>query len=152
MKRLPKRLLYFLPLVVGVIIGGYLFSDSQPRSFLAVNDCQKKCLNKNELAGLLVSAGIQKAPFLIPNVVIETDKTIVIDSPDIENRIHYIAIPKHDIRDASDLTNSENEYLTDVYAVFGKIIREKKLGNYRIVTNGRGYQSKTYLHFHLLAK
>lgn len=152
MKRFSELLPCLLCLILGIILGGYIFADSKPRSFLAINDCQNRCLNKNELAGLLVSAGIQKTPFLVPSVVIETDKTIVIDSPDTENRIHYIAIPKHDIRDASDLTSGEKEYLTDIYAVFGKLIRENKLVNYKIITNGRGYQSKTYLHFHFLAQ
>ncbi|MFS8159112.1 MAG: HIT domain-containing protein, partial [Candidatus Roizmanbacteria bacterium] len=131
---------------------GYLFSNSQPRSFLTFTHCQNRCLNKNELLGLVASAGIQKTPHLLPKIVAESDKTLVIQAPDKQPPIHLIAIPKKDIRDISELNAEDKEYLTDVYAILGKIVREKKLTNYRIVTNGIGYQDKTYLHFHLLAE
>jgi hypothetical protein len=58
-------LLPTLALLGGVGLGGYLFSDSQPRSFLALSNCVSY-YRPNDLAGLLASAGIQKAagPFL----------------------------------------------------------------------------------------
>jgi hypothetical protein len=58
----------------GFIISGYLFSDSQERSFLAVHECRDRCLQPNELAGLIASAGVLKADELLPGVEMESQK------------------------------------------------------------------------------
>ena len=34
----------------GIVLGGYLFAGSQKRSFLALQDCGKSCLQKKDLA------------------------------------------------------------------------------------------------------
>ena len=44
------------------------------------------------------------------------------------------------------------EYLADVFKVTGEIVREKNLVDYQVVTNGPGYQSVSYLHFHLTGR
>ncbi|MCX5895637.1 MAG: hypothetical protein NTZ51_07405 [Proteobacteria bacterium] len=109
MKR-TLRSLFFLS--VGVIIGGYLFSQSQPRSVLSINQC-KDCLSAEDLAGLLVSAGIQKLPGLIPFVVFETDKTIAIKSPLPEAQIDYVIFPKKDIKNIGEIAKEDAPYLID---------------------------------------
>lgn len=138
-------------LVLGVILGGYLFSDSRPRSFLALNKCEGTCLQANELLGLMTSVGVQRFSALSPSVVKETDKTIVIEHPSPQARIHYLVIPKKDVKNIAELTDADNEYLIDAFKVAGEIIREKNLTAYRLMTNGPGYQGVTYLHFHLMA-
>ena len=65
----------------GLAAGGYLFSDTQPRSFLALSNCANRCFDPSELAGLLSSAGIQKASGFIPKVIKETDKTVLMEHP-----------------------------------------------------------------------
>ena len=52
MTRLRVIALMLAALVVGVILGGYLFSDTRPRSFLALNKCEGTCLQANELLAL----------------------------------------------------------------------------------------------------
>lgn len=146
-----KAVILLIIFVAGIITGGCLFKDVQPRSFLRINDCDKNCLNPNELLGLIGSVGIQHLPGLMPFIVKETDKTVVIDSPIHETPIHYVIIPKKDIKDAGDISETDKEYLIDAYAVIGEIIREKNLRQYKIYTNGPYYQTVTYLHFHLLA-
>ena len=157
--------LFFL--LVGIVIGGYLFNQSQPRSFLSLNRCQD-CLSPKDLAGLLASVGIQKLPSLIPFVVLETDKTIVIKNPLPEARgsspfspvkarrpditLDYIIIPKKDIKDIGQISKEDAPYLLDAYIVARDIIEKEKLSNYRIYTNGPGFQDVTYLHFHLTGK
>lgn len=136
--------------VSGITVGGYLFRDVQPRSFLAIDNCTD-CLNPNELLGLIGSVFLQKFPDLIPLVIKETDKTIVIDSPIHQAPIHYVIIPKRDIKDVSNISESDREYLVDAYTVIGQIIREENLIQYKVYTNGPHYQTITYLHFHLLA-
>jgi histidine triad (HIT) family protein len=138
-------------LLLGVVLGGYLFSDTRPRSFLALNRCEGTCLQANELAGLLTSIGIQRFSSLAPSVIQETDKTVVIQHPSPQAKIHYLVVPRKDIKDIGDLSDSDREYLIDAFSVMREIIRENNLINYRVTTNGPGYQGVTYLHFHLTA-
>jgi len=146
-----KATILLIIFIAGIVIGGYLFRDVQPRSFLKIDDCDKNCLNPNELLGLIGSVGIQNLSGLMPFVVKETDKTVVIDSPIHEAPIHYVIIPKKDIKDVSDISETDKEYLIDAYAVIGEIVRKENLTQYKIYTNGPYYQTVTYLHFHLLA-
>ena len=151
MTRVRVIILMLAALVVGVILGGYLFSDTRPRSFLALNRCEGTCLQANELLGLAASVGVQRFSGLAPSVVKETDKTIVIEHPSPQARLHYLVIPKKDMKNIADLSDADREYLLDAFKVAGEIIREKNLSNYRLTTNGPGYQTATYLHFHLTA-
>jgi hypothetical protein len=64
---------WFALFALGVACGGYLFSKSIPRSFLAVGNCQGNGYKPSELAGLITSAAIMRAPFLVPGVVMESD-------------------------------------------------------------------------------
>lgn len=152
LRKLKPFLIALIGLLLGVAIGGYLFADSQPRSFLALHRCQNNCLEPNELAGLLASVGIQKLPALLPSVVSETDKTIAIEHPSPQARVHYLIVPKKDMKNIADVTVADGEYLVDAFNVVRQIVEEKKLVNYRLITNGPGYQGVTYLHFHLLAE
>ncbi len=152
MSKFRKIIFWLILFVLGVIVGGYIFRNTEPRSFLALNNCEKTCLKPNELAGLLVSVGIQNASSLIPKIIKETDKTIAVEHPFPESKIHYLVFPKKDIKDISKLSNENKEYLDDAYGVMTEIIEEKKLTKYRIITNGPAYQHVTYLHFHLQAK
>ena len=151
MSKLKGTLWSLLLLSIGVVIGGYLFSQSQPRSLLAINRCQD-CLSAKDLAGLLASAGIQKLPDLIPFVVFETDKTIVIRNPLTTAYVDYIIFPKKDIRNIGEINKEDSSYLIDAYSVARYIIDKEKLTNYQFYTNGPGFQHVTYLHFHLLAQ
>ena len=151
MTRVRVIILMLASLVVGVILGGYLFSDKRPRSFLALNRCEGTCLQANELLGLAASVGVHKFSALAPSVVKETDKTIVINHPSPQARLHYLVIPKKDFKNIADVSDQDGEYLLDALKVAGVIIRENNLTNYRLTTNGPGYQGVTYLHFHLTA-
>jgi histidine triad (HIT) family protein len=152
MNKLKRIGSLLLPLLIGVLVGGYLFSDTRPRSFLALNHCEGNCLQPNELLGLLASVGIQKFPFLVPGVIKETDKVIVMRHPSPQARMHYLVIPKKDVKHVGDLSDSDRDYLVESFGVMREIIKENSLVNYRIITNGPGYQGVTYLHFHLTAQ
>lgn len=143
----------FAFLLVGVVIGGYLFADTQPRSFLTFHRCEEgTCLGSSELIGLLGSVGIQKLPITFkPIVVLETDKTVVVKHPFPLADLHYVIIPKKDIKTAADVSATDGEYLVDAYAVMADIIRELNLVDYKIITNGPGFQAVNYLHFNLVA-
>ena len=151
LKQIEKYFVYALVLIVGITIGGYLFSGVEPRSFLSLNHCESECLTSREFLGLLGSVGIQKFGKVIPLVVKETDKTIVINHPFPQTKVHYVVIPKIDIKDASGIKEGNELYIVDAFAVISQLIRENNLTKYRVITNGPGYQSVAYLHFHLLS-
>ena len=148
-----KKILCILALtIVGIIIGGYLFSNSQPRSFLALHRCDNTCLKPQELMGLVNAVVMQKNPNLMPKVVIETEKSIAITHPFPESPIHYVVFPKRDIKNIGELANDDEEYLIDIMSVLSQLIRENNVTEYQIISNGPDYQHTTYLHFHLRAK
>ena len=151
MKKIKIILLVLISLCVGILIGGYLFSQSQPRSFLAINRCQN-CLTHEDLLGLLASVEIQKFSGLMPFKVLETDKTVVIKFPFSSDRIHYVIIPKKDIKNIGEISEADAQYLTDAFSVARWIIEQEKLSEYRFYTNGPGSQDVTYLHFHLVTE
>ncbi|MBI2577231.1 MAG: HIT domain-containing protein [Candidatus Wildermuthbacteria bacterium] len=152
LSRIASFLKFFLVLAAGVAIGAYLFSDSQPRSLLSLPDCDRVCFNPNEILGLLGSVGVQRASGALPAVVKETDRTIVIKHPFPQAPTHYVIVPKKDIKNIADMTEEDKEYVTDAMAVAGELVREKNLSKYRLYTNGSGYQSVAYLHFHLTSE
>lgn len=139
-------------IVLGVMLGAYLFSGVQPRSFLSIHKCEEHCLSRKELLGLIGSLVVQKVPGVLPSILMETDKTIAFEHPNPAMPIHYMIVPKRDIKDISDISADDQEYLIDAFAVMRALIEEHHLTNYRIVTNGPGVQQVRYLHFHLLAQ
>ncbi len=149
MKKLRLPFLVLLSMGMGIMIGAYLFSKSQPRSFLSINHCQD-CLSQADLLGLIASVGIQRFPGLIPSVAFETDKTVAIKLP--SDNLHYIIIPKKDIKNIGEVSEGSGEYLLDAFFAARRIIEEEKLSRYRFYTNGPGLQDVTYLHFHLITE
>jgi hypothetical protein len=150
MNKLKVSLLILLCIGVGILMGGYLFSKSQPRSVFAIARCQS-CLTLADLYGLMASIGIQKFPHLVPYVVFETEKTVVVKDPYDTKQLHYLIIPKKDIKNIGQISEADADYLVDMFLVARQIIEEERLFEYRILTNGPGFQDVTYLHFHLLA-
>jgi diadenosine tetraphosphate (Ap4A) HIT family hydrolase len=60
-------------------------------------------------------------------------------------------IPKKDIKDVGELSDADEAYLIDAFKVVRGIIREQNLTDYHLTTNGPGFQTATYMHFHLTA-
>ena len=146
-----RILVNVLTFLVGVVTGGYLFADSQPRSFLAVTDCHF-CYRPNDLAGLLVSAGIQRMPGAIPRVVKETDRCLAIEHPFPSARIHFVVFPKKDIKSIADIAIDDQPYVLDCLAMIRTLVVENDLRDYRVLSNGPGLQDVTYLHFHVVSR
>ena len=104
-------------------------------------------MSPEDLAGLLASVAIQRMPGIIPFIAFETDKTIAIKLPLQKTRIHYVIIPKKDIKNIGELSGDDSSYLTDIFLVARQIIEKEKLTRYRIYTNGPSYQDVTYCIF-----
>jgi len=137
-------------LLAGIGIGGYLFSDSRPRSFLALSDCNA-CYRPNDLAGLLASVGIQRAAAAVPFVAKETDRCIAIKHPLARKKFHFVVFPKRDIKDIADVSVDDQQYIFDCLAVIRSLVVENGLKTYWVETNGPGLQDVRYLHFHLIS-
>ena len=152
MKIIKQTLALIGVLIIGFVLGAYSFSKTRPRTFVAVSNCAGRCLRPDELVGLISSVGIQRFSGLIPGKVKETDKTIVLEQPASAPYVHYIVIPKQDIKNIGDLSDSDREYLVDAFNVMSDLVRENKLREYQITSNGPGFQTVTYLHFHVTGK
>jgi diadenosine tetraphosphate (Ap4A) HIT family hydrolase len=131
--------------------GGYVFSKSLPRSFLAIGSCADRCFKSSEIAGLITSAAISRAPFTVPSVVLESDTCVAIRHPKAEWRIHYVLFPKHDTRNIATLTPEDAPYLLGCMAMVRALVEKDHLQAYRLQTNGPKLQEIAYLHFHLIA-
>ena len=140
-----------LAFAAGIAAGGYLFASSQPRSFLALSQCDG-CYRANDLAGLLASIGVQRAHAALPLVVKETDRCIAIEHPFPAARVHFVVFPKKDVKSIADVSVDDERYVLDCLGVIRALVTEHHLRNYRVVTNGPGLQTVTYLHLHLLAR
>jgi len=139
-----------LTFVIGVALGGWLFAKSQPRSFLAIDQCDH-CYLANELAGLLASAGIQRAGGALPFVVKENRRCIAIEHPFKKARYHFIIFPKRDVKSIADISLEDQPYVLDCMALIRALVLDFGLRRYRVVTNGPDLQDVAYLHFHLVA-
>lgn len=137
---------------LGFIAGAYLFADTQPRHFLTIKRCEQDCMQPKDLAGLLASIGVQRFTSAIPQVIMETDRTIVIRHPRPETPLHYLIIPKKDIKNIAEISEDDQPYIMDALAVIRKIVNDRNLQQYQVITNGPGQQQVTYLHFHLMAQ
>jgi histidine triad (HIT) family protein len=149
---IKTTLLSAASLLTGVTIGAYLFSGTQRRPVLSFRKCGRRCFNAKELMGLLAAVGITKLSQLVPSPIFESDKSIVIKHPFPEKRVHYVIIPKRDIKNVADLTHADGAYLIDIFAIIQKLVREEHLRKYEVITNGPGKQSVSYLHFHLISE
>jgi diadenosine tetraphosphate (Ap4A) HIT family hydrolase len=145
-----RILLTAVTLLAGVALGGYLFSDTRPRSFLAVSSCDS-CYRPNDLAGLLASAGIQRAAAAVPLAVKETDRCVAIEHPFRKMNFHFVIFPKKDIKNIADVAIDDQQHVLDCLALIRALVVENGLRNYRVETNGPGRQHVTYLHFHLVS-
>ena len=133
---------------LGLLIGWWLFSESRPRQLITLRKGSSTS-SREELLGLMASIGVQKLSLLIPGIILETDKTIVLNHPKPKYRLHYIFAPKKDIKDVGDFSEDDKEYLIDLFATIVTVIKQENLHNYRLWSNGPGNQDVTYLHFHL---
>lgn len=137
---------------VGIVCGSYLFSQSLPRSILPFEHCKDHCYKNAEIAGLVTSAAILRAPFLLPSVVLESDTCLAIRNPRPEARTHYVLFPKHDTKNVTTLTPEDTPYVMGCFALARKLVAQDNLQAYQLYTNGPGLQEIAYLHFHLVAQ
>jgi len=150
--RYTKALSGIALFLAGLACGGYLFDESVPRSFLALRDCGDRCYRPYELAGLIASAAILRAPFTIPRVALESDTCLAIRHPKPEARSHYVLFPKHDTRNITTMTEEDAPFVLGCFALARELVARDKMQNWRLLTNGPALQDVAYLHFHLVGR
>lgn len=136
----------------GLVCGSCLFSQSLPRNILPFEHCKNHCYTNAEIAGLVTSAAILQAPFLLPSVVLESDTCLAIRNPRPEARIHYVLFPKHDTKNITTLTPVDTLYVLGCFNLARELVTKDSLQAYKLYTNGPGLQEIAYLHFHLVAQ
>jgi hypothetical protein len=149
---LHRALVFIAIFLLGLVAGGYLFAKTLPRSFIALNECGTQCLELNDLAGLLASVGIQRAPGMLPLLVGQSAECVAVRHPRPEAPYHVTFLPKRDLRNILELTDEDVPYLLGCLALARQYVADARLHSYRIVTNGPGLQHVTYFHFHVIGQ
>jgi hypothetical protein len=134
-----------LAFILGLVLGAWLFRDVQPRHPIAARRPNSPA-SYEEVLGYFGSAAMQRAPGVIPGVVMETDKSIALRM----SARHFVVVPKRDIRDIGTLAQGDEPYVMDALAMIGRLARQEKIAHYQVKTNGPLEQSVRYLHFHLI--
>ncbi|RTL50119.1 MAG: hypothetical protein EKK46_13875 [Rhodocyclaceae bacterium] len=136
----------------GILVGGWLFDDTQPRSLLKIgNACGATCARFSDIAGLAASVGIQHIPQAMPLAVKENATCIAIRHPYSPHRYHFVFFPKRDIRNVGDIAAGDEPFVMGCLALMRMLITEHGLVSYRMYSNGPLEQDITYLHFHLVS-
>lgn len=147
-----RAILLIAAFAVGVVVGGYLFSRSIPRSFLALPDCGEYCLQPKDLLGLIASAGLSHAEGLVPRKATESPRCVGVAHWKPEGRYHVTYFPKRDARNILELDEEDSPFLLECLALAKAHVTAAGFLNYRVVSNGPALQHLTYFHFHVIAK
>jgi hypothetical protein len=152
--KLRAGILFSLTFLIGILLGAALIHRPIPNAPVELPPAREPW-NPKDVLGLLGSLGIRAmAGHLesIPGVVMETDRTFAIAVPDRWNRVHYVLVPKKDIRDVGQISAEDQPYLTDVFLMARRLAEKEGLQSYRLYTNDRSLQSVAYMHFHLVGR
>jgi histidine triad (HIT) family protein len=153
MKRLIAAAI-LLSFAIGFLLGAASIHRPIPHAPLELPPARNPW-NPTDVLGLIGSAGIRDlAGHLegIPSVVAETDRTFALSVPDPRYKVHYVIVPKKDIRDAGQISAEDQPYLTDIFLMARQLAEKDSLKTYRLYTNAGDFQTVGYLHFHLVGK
>src|SRR5690349_17142193 len=92
--------------LIGILVGAALIHRPIPNAPVELPPARHPW-NPKDILGLVGTLGIRgMAGHLesIPGVVMETDRTFAIAVPDRWNRVHYVLVPKKDIRDVGQIS------------------------------------------------
>ena len=154
MPRPRSVLVLSLTFLIGILAGAALIHRPIPNAPRELPPAREPW-NPRDVLGLLGSLGIRAMAGRlesIPGVVLETDRTFAIALPARWNRVHYVLVPKKDIRDIGQVTAEDQAYLTDAFLVARRLAEKESLKSYRLYTNDRSLQTVAYMHFHLVGK
>tara|TARA_B100000035_G_scaffold297622_1_gene290575 strand:+ start:11535 stop:11876 length:342 start_codon:yes stop_codon:yes gene_type:complete len=87
------------------------------------------------------------------NIIFEDDKSIIIEDISPQAPIHYLAIPKKEIRGISDLSESDSGIVDHLMHMIKNEMSNQGINDYRLVINNGSEAGQTvfHLHIHILA-
>ena len=149
----------FIAAIVFSVAGGFLLGAASihrpiPNAPVELPPARKPW-DPKDVMGLIGSLGIRALAGrleTLPLVALETDRTFALAVSTGKTKVHYVLVPKKDIRDIDEIAPGDEPYLTDVFLTARQLVEKEGLYNYRIYTNGPGRQSVGYLHFHLVGE
>ena len=83
------------------------------------------------------------------NVIFEDDKSIIIEDISPQAPIHYLAIPKKEIRGISELSDSDQMIIGHLMNVIKTEMSKKDISDYRLVINNGSEAGQTVFHLHI---
>ena len=87
------------------------------------------------------------------NIIYEDEKSIIIEDISPQAPIHYLAIPKKEIKGISDLSESDQGIVDHLMFVIKNEMSNQGINDYRLVINNGSEAGQTvfHLHIHILA-
>ena len=87
------------------------------------------------------------------NIIFEDDESIIIEDISPQAPIHYLAIPKKEIKGISDLSASDQGIVDHLMIVIKNEMSNQGINDYRLVINNGSEAGQTvfHLHIHILA-
>ena len=86
-------------------------------------------------------------------IIFEDDKCIIIEDISPQAPIHYLAIPKKEIKSISDLSETDHGIIDHLMIAIKNEMSKKGIKDYRLVINNGSEAGQTvfHLHIHVLA-
>ena len=87
------------------------------------------------------------------NIIFEDDKSIIIEDISPQAPVHFLAIPKKEIKGISDLSESDQGIVDHLMIVIKNEMSNQGINDYRLVINNGSEAGQTvfHLHIHILA-
>lgn len=84
----------------------------------------------------------------------QTDTLLAFHHPQPVYPLHILIVPRRALRGVEVLTESDQDFMLDLFAVVHSLVEEFDLSKrgYRLVVNGGKYQDFPQLHFHLISE
>lgn len=141
--------IFFLLFCLSVSVYGFNAVAIQPRDGIRLTHKEDR-IKKKELLGTLGAIGVQLTPQFIPLVETISEKCVLMKHFNPVAEIHYVAIPRKDIKDFADITNEDMPYIQECFGLLQEVIKANAMKEYRISSNGPHFQDIRILHFHLI--
>ena len=109
---------------------------------------------RSRIVGWFVCYLFAKMSFVIPVKRLRETKTLIaFYHPQPSHDVHILLVPKKAVKNFSDLSTEDTDFLTDLVNVVKSLVLELELEEpgYRLVVNGGLYQDIPQLHFHLIS-
>ena len=101
-----------------------------------------------------ITAGMIAKEISNGSIIFEDDICIIIEDISPQAPIHYLAIPKREIKGISDLSDADNGIIDHLMIAIKNEMSKQEIKDYRLVINNGSEAGQTvfHLHIHVLAQ